>query len=265
MTRLILLISALALPLSVFAQHAPGNGAPEIPMPGFELSGHARLFYDIGDLDAMLDYVGRYDTDRSAMANAVTAGAYYRVLENLKLGAFYRIQVGERHDEDWIQSGGNWVWRDTSTRLEHTFMFDATPRVLLDFLPGETWVGALKTRYEVNLYEQDNALIVHNTVFVRPGLTWFWLRDREPVLNVSLQYGLYLPIGFGENWWYAHGPYASVMYNVTNDLLVDLSIGTRWIYWTESAAFDAAWPNNSYAEPIYRPWTINAGVVYRMR
>lgn len=258
---------ALALTVVVatagWALHDPGDGAPELPNPGYELSGHARLFYDLGDLDGLLEYLGRWDTDRSAYAQGVRLGAYYRVHDNVKLGAFYRLGFGERHDEDWIESGSDWIWRDTARRPEHTFILDATPRFLFDFLPGEDWVFQTKVRYALTYFEQDGPVTM-NTLLVRPGLTWFWIRDREPVLNASLQYAAYLPLDFGENWWYRHGPYVNLVYHLGPQLMVNASVGRQWIFWTESADFLRVWPDDGYTRNVYSPWTVDAGVILRL-
>ena len=245
--------------------HDPGDGAPLVPNPGFELTGYARLFYDLGDLDAMLHYLGRYDTDRSAMMNSAMIGGYYRIHDNVKVGAFYKLAVGERHDEDWIESGSSWIWRDTSGRLEHTFHADVTPRFLLEFMPGRDWVLSIKNRYGITLFEEGGELVTLQTLLVRPGLTWFWVRDREPVLNVSVQYGVYASLDFGDTWWYRHGPYAQLIYHLAPDLMLGVDAGTNWIYWTESADFDRVWPNNGYTINVWRPWTIGVGVIYRLR
>lgn len=249
---------------SGWALHDPGDGAPPIPDPGFEYSGHARLFYDAGDLDGLLEYTGRWDTDRSAYAQAVRLGAYYRLIDNLKVGAFYRLAFGERHDEDWVESGSEWIWRDTSRRPEHSLILDATPRFLLEFLPGEDWVLSAKARYALTLFSQDDELVTMSTLLLRPGLTWFWIRDREPVLNVSVHYAAYIPLDFGENWWYRHGPYVNLVYHLTPDLMIDASVGRQNIFWSESSKFDEVWPDNGYSVNVYQPWTIGVGVIYRL-
>ena len=262
---LVLLSAAGAL-----AQHAPGDGAPYVD-PGVDLLGHARLFLDFGDLDTMFEYVGRYDADQrlydnqsSSLYNSVTAGAYYRILPNLKAGLFYRMQLGARHDNDWVDSGTGWVWLDTSGRLEHVLIADLTPRFLLPFLPGASWVISAKTRYEVTIYNDEGTTVNLQSLFVRPGLTWFLIRDREPVLNVSAQYGIYVPVNFSENVWYQHGPYVNVLYHVIPGLSVDLGVSYQSVYWSESSQFDAAWPNNRYEQPIYRHWALDLGVIYQL-
>lgn len=248
-------------PLS--ALHDPGDGAPFVD-PGVEAQAHTRLFVDFGITELMADYVTRYESDRSAFFNAFALGVYYRVHENLKLGAFYRLQFGARHDEDWVESGGNWIWADTSDRFEHVGILDATPRFLLEFLPGRSWVFSVKNRYEATAYRSGEAVSVLQSLLVRPGLTYFWLVDREPVLNASLQYATYWSLDFGEVPWYRHGPYLTLLYHASPTVKLDLSVGTQWVYWSESTEFDREWPNNGYAQQIYRPITVDFGVIFTL-
>ena len=249
---------------SALADHEVGS--PLIPDPGFELSAHARLFGDVGPLEAMLEYAGTYETDREAIVHRLTAGGYYRVHRNLKAGAFYRLQFGARHDEDWIKvSMDDWRWRDTSQRLEHVAILDLTPRLLLDFLPGSNWVLAVKNRYELTAFRQDDPVLLHS-LLVRPGLTYFLLRDREPLLNLSLQYATYWSLSFGDVPWYRHGPYLNVLYHLAPGLSVDASLGMQWVYWTESSDYLMDWPTLAYFYGrVYRPWTVDVGVIYKMQ
>jgi len=264
---IVLMLSVAGVPQ---AQHAPGDGAPYVDF-GVDLQAHTRAFLDFGDLDLMAEYVGRYDSDQRLydaesirLYNSFTTGAYYRVIPNLKIGLFYRLQLGARHDEDWVDGGAGWEWLDTTRRPEHVLIADATPRFLVPFLPGGGWVFSAKSRYEVTLYEQDGALVDLHSLLIRPGLTWFMIRDREPVLNVSLQYGLYVPLNFSESFWYEQGPYLNVLYHISPALSVDLGLAYQLVYWSESSDFDAAWPNNRYARPIYQHGVIDLGLIYNL-
>jgi hypothetical protein len=256
------LIVFLILPAGlVSALHDPGDGAPLVD-PGVEAQAHARVFYDAGDIEGMGEYLTRYESDRDAFYYGVTFGGYYRLVRNLKLGAFYRLQLGARHDEDWVESGSDWVWADTGQRLEHVFMLDAAPRFLLDFLPGRNWVFAVKNRYELTVYNHEGTGAALQSLLVRPGLTYFWMVDREPVINISLQYATYWSLNFGERPWYRHGPYLNVLYHLTPRLKADVGVGTQWVYWSESSDFDRVWPNNGYAQQVYRALTLDFGVIY---
>lgn len=141
-------------------------------------------------------------------------------------------------------------------------MLDATPRFLLEFLPGRNWVLAVKNRYELIRFEgEEGSPTALHTMLVRPGLTYFHLVDREPVFNLSVQYATYLSLGFGERPWYRHGPYLGFLYHLSEGVQLNTAFGVQWVCWTESSEFDRVWPNNGYAEQIYRPFTIDVGLI----
>lgn len=266
MRRSILALLFAAAATTVSGQHQPGNGAPLMPWPTLEARAHGRFFVGSGEIAGMAEYSAQYDLDRpTEFYNGVTFGGYYRIHPNVKVGAFYRLQFGARHDDDWIDTGSEWIWRNTMARPEHVVVLDVTPRALLPFLPGESWVFAIKTRYEVTMYQQDTTFYALQSLMVRPGLTYFYVQDREPVFNVSLQYGTYWSINFGEVPWYSHGPYLNFLYHLAPGLQIDASVGAKFIYWDESSDFDIAWPNNTYAVQVYRPFTIDVGVIYQLR
>ncbi len=248
------LLAMLIVPLE--AEHFP-----EIPATGLEIHTHGRLFAYHGDLSGMVEYVGRFeDPDLEFRYQSLTLGGYYRVHRNVKAGAFYRLQAGAHHDDDWVVTTyPQWDWRETSGRLEHLVLLDVTPRFLLDFLPGGNWVGSVKNRYAYNFYN------AHQTLLVRPGLTWFWMVDREPVLNVSAQYATYLSLNFGDRFWYRHGPYLNVLYHVTPFLQIDASLARHTIYWTESREFEARHPGETYERNTYSPWVVDVGFVVTLR
>ena len=80
-------------------------------------------------------------------------GAFYRVHKNIKLGAMYQLERGSVHDDDWIRDDDNphsWRWKDTRDRNEHIAIFDFTPKVQLNFMPGKSWVFEIKSRYSYN-------------------------------------------------------------------------------------------------------------------
>ena len=247
--------------LAILGTPLAAEHLPEIPGTGFEVHTHGRLFVYHGDLSGMVEYVGRFeDPELEFRYRSMTVGGYYRLHRNVKAGAFYRLQAGAHHDDDWIVTTyPEWDWRDTSRRFEHLVMVDVTPRFLLDFLPGGNWVGSVKNRYAYNFFND------HQTLLVRPGLTWFWLVDREPVLNVSAQYATYLSLNFGDRFWYRHGPYLNVLYHVTPFLVVDASLARQAIYWTESSEFQRRHPNEAYVRNTYAPWVLDVGLIVSLR
>ncbi|HET6486076.1 MAG TPA: hypothetical protein VFH83_06630, partial [Spirochaetia bacterium] len=118
------------------------QNVPVAPSGVVEYQGRTQVVVTIDNLDLLAEGLGRLeplDGHTGFGYRSVTVGGYYRVIPNLKLGAFYRLQAGARHDDDWIQTGPNpddWGWQDTTSRWENVLMLDASPRFLLSFLPG---------------------------------------------------------------------------------------------------------------------------------
>jgi len=238
---LVVRLSAFALP-------------PVAPEGTFEGQGRVQVTAELGRLDPMLELQGRLqDPAQEEWFRAATLGAYYRLHRNLKVGAFYRLQWGARHDDDWI---GTWEWWDSGGRLEQVLMLDASPRFLLPFLPGKDWVFQLKSRYLLDTWNLQQSLLV------RPELTWFLQVDRRPVLNVSLAYGLYFPLNFGETLVYEHAPYLALLYHVSPSVQLELSGAYRTVIWsTSQAAIDASDP--PYQIP-FRAWVVGFGLLLRV-
>jgi len=255
------LVVTLIASATVFASHhLPDEADPVLPESAFEIHTHGRLFYSNGDLSGMLEYAGRFeDADRVFRYQSVTLGGYYRLLPNLKAGALYRLQFNARHDDDWIEEGTTWLWAETSGRAEHVAIIDLTPRFLLNFLPGQNWVLSSKFRYEFNITNAQQSLLA------RPGLTYFQVRDREPVLNISAQYATYLSLNFGAVPWYRHGPYLNVLYHLSPNIQLDVSASRQWIYWSESEQFLADFPTVTYEQNVYSPWLVDVGFILRFR
>jgi hypothetical protein len=250
------LAAALALlaRLPAAASHIP------IPPQGVvETQGRLQVTADLGRLDPLLEVQGRLEDPSHELGfRAVTLGGYYRLHRNLKMGAFYRLQWGARHDDDWISSAPTWwEWQETGDRLEQVLVVDVSPRFLLPFLPGRDWVFQLKSRYALNTWNLQQSLQL------RPELTYFLLVDRRPVLNLSLAYGLYFPLNFGGSPLYEHAPYVALLYHVSPAVQLELSGSYRTVFWSmPQAVIDAGEP--PYPPVEFRAWVVGLGVLLRV-
>ena len=187
---------------------------------------------------------------------ALTLGSYYRLHRNVKAGAFVRLQQGVRHDDDWVEpSAGVWEWEDASDRSEVVAIADVTPRFQLSFLPGGNWVLAVKSRYELNTAN------LQQSIKVRPGLTWFWIVDRNPLLNATAAWEGYVPLNFGSTLFYEQWAYLSLLYHLTPTVKLEASLARRTVTWTDSEDFDDFAPAESY-EVDYRAWVVGVGVLW---
>jgi hypothetical protein len=251
-------IRALLIAAPVLVLSALGLSADHIPVgskAAMEFDSRTSLLLDLGLLDPVVELEGRFeDPNLEFRYRAVTAGAYIRLLKNLKVGAFYRIQQGARHDDDWIEPAVDvWEWVDSSDRTEQMLILDASPRFLLDFLPGKNWVFTVKNRYQYNTYNDQQSLLV------RPGLTYFLMRSREPVLNLSLNYGFYIPLNFGETFLYEHTPYLSALYHLNRNVKLELTAAYKTVIWSTS---DDSWANGDSYAVANRSLVVGFGVLF---
>ena len=232
---------------------------PTIDQGVVEVQSRAQLVANTGSWDILAElHGGLYNPAESLAAyESVTVGTYYRVIPNLKVGALARLQAGVRHDNDVLPGGtapDNFTWNDTSGRLEGVLMLDVSPRFQLGFLPTGNWVFMLKNRLEYNTFNGQAS------VMTRPELTWFWIRDRDPFLNLSLSWEIYFPLNFGSTLIYQDYPYLSALWHAAQEVGIELSGAYRTTVWSTSAAWTAAsLPGYSVAQ---QTWVVSLGVVY---
>ena len=199
-----------------------------IPLPAsgweyteFSLDGEARIamMASAGEWNPYLEIRGVFHgADLEFRTNALTAGAYFRAAPWLKVGAFYRLQGGVRHLEDWTVevSPDRHYWEDVSPwRYENLLLLDATPRFLLPWMPGGSWVGSVKIRYGYNFFNGNQTLLA------RPGIAWVMMRDREPVLNLSLQVPVYLALNFNDTPFYGFGTYVTALWHLEEQVKLE--------------------------------------------
>ena len=179
------------------------------------------------------------------------------MIPNLKVGALARLQAGVRHDDDVMPTGrpdDGSAGTDTSQRLEGVLMLDVSPRFQLGFLPRANWVLMLKGRY---LYNTWNGQM---SIMARPELTWFWIRDRDPFLNVSLSYEMYFPLNFGSTPVYQSYPYLTVLWHATPEVGIELAGAYKTTVWSTSASWLAGGADPTARRQLAGSFSL--GVVY---
>ena len=228
--------AALLCALGAFAEHIPETSTAVL-----EFEGRSSLLLDLGRFDPLVELEGRLEGEnREFRYRSLTAGTYVRLHRNLKAGLFYRLQQGTRHDDDWIEpSMDMWEWVDSRNRSEQVLILDVTPRFLLETPPGRNWVLAVKNRYRYNTFNGQHSLMV------RPAITYFLIRSRDPLLSFSLNYGLYIPLNFGQTFLYEHTPYLSVLYHLNRNIKLELSGAYKTVIWSSSE--DSLANGDSYA------------------
>lgn len=196
----------LALPAAAVPPTAPRGRV-------IEYENSVRAFWKAGAWEPMGDLTARWEGEEQAQRyRALTVGSYRRVLRHLKVGAFYRLQQGARHDDDWRRREPGspiWEWEDTRRRSEHLLVLDATPRVQLSFLPGKNWVFFFRNQYHYNSFNGQSSLKVS------PELAYFWARKDKPLGTVFLMYESTVALNYGvtkvvERWLYLGGLWHAV-------------------------------------------------------
>lgn len=134
--RKIYRLSFLVLFMVVFSLHLYSW---EYNESSFDFEGRTAMMATAGQWNPYIKLKGIfYGDEQEILYSSITAGTYFKAADWLKVGAFYRLQMGTRHLDDWQFDTGppdtHW-WNDTSDRLEHLMYFDATPRFLLPFTP----------------------------------------------------------------------------------------------------------------------------------
>jgi hypothetical protein len=254
---------ARLIPLLFFLAGA-ANAAPQAPtasshrIPEYEATWVFASKYGAA-IDRMAEYTERWQYGRRVPSGALLVGDYLRVERHLKLGAFYELSHGQRHDDDWFRSpAGLWAWRDPSRRPEHSLVLDATPRVELKFLPGH-WVGSAKARFKRNFTADKNE------VQLMPELAWFWMNGLNPRATVFFRNETDLALNFGkrrtwQRWWYA-----AALWHWNDDLSFGPNAALRDETWNTSSSFASnAGPTQGYSV-LYRAWIAGFTVVARLR
>jgi hypothetical protein len=246
--------------LVVAAALAGADNVPVAPHYAVEFQGRTQVVASFGAFDILAEALGRIPDDATLPDfTSFTVGGYYRVIPNLKVGAFYRLQAGARHDDDWVQNSSpppDWLWQHTTARLENVLLLDASPRFQLSFLPGENWVFMLKTRYIYNAFDGEQSLMA------RPELTYFWIHDRIPVLNAALSYEMYFPLNFGSTLLYEAYPYLTLLWHATPEIGVELGAAYKTTIWSTSS-MERATDGVIYSVP-FSSWVVSMGLVWTL-
>lgn len=247
------------LVIFIFLTNSFAAHVPETPgSPVIESEGNFRLFIKKNNFNLLTEAKGRIeDEDNEFRYHSLTIGPYYRLHRNIKIGLFYRLQRGVWHDDDWINTTDGWEWRDTNSRNEHVFVGDLTPRFKLSFLPGTNWIFDTKTRYLYNTFNDNQ------TVKIRPGITYFYIKDLEPIINFSVQYELYFPINYGVSTIYEKWLYLSSLYHINSSLKFGLFFAYKTVTWGASKDFKEMHANEDEYNITYKAYVFGINLIYR--
>ncbi|MBT7608960.1 MAG: hypothetical protein HN576_04345 [Bacteriovoracaceae bacterium] len=234
MTKICLALSFL-ISVAASADHAPSNNSPSMGQAAV-----VRFFYKTPKFSNLIEYKQHTEVD-TQKESGLTLGSRYRLHRNFKAGLFFSRRQGLRHDDDWVKDNNNdWVWQNTNNRAENFVIFELSPRMLLPFLSGKTWVFEFRMRGERNL-END-----HNSLKLKPGLTYFWLKNGAPFMNFFLQYEAYLPLNYGTETIYQTWIYTGFLFHWSKRFKPGLFFTKYEKKWGPSATFNTSSPGETY-------------------
>lgn len=252
----------LAAAVALLAAASLAGAAPVAPRadgrrPEYEAS--ANLMGRVAILEPAAEVTERWQYDGLLPYDALLLGSYARLERHLKVGAFYRLERGARHDDDFRPDAAkNWRWLDTSSRPESSLVLDATPRAALPFLPGKTWVGSVKMRYEHDFFNGQSL------VRLEPELAWFWMNGLAPRATIFLRHEVALPLNFGQTTVWQRWYYLAGLWHARPWLSLGPSVALREETWSTSAAFRSTiGPGPSY-QTLYRAWVAGFTVTARL-
>ncbi len=244
----------LALTLPVYSWNSPTDESMQTgirPSIGFNLALNEWDFYfhtEAGfsfQSPFLKNLLGRFGTN-------------FKFHPNWKVGILAQVENGGRHDNDWIDGGGDiWVWKDTMSRWETSFGVDLSPRFLLEFLPERNAVLQLRLRYLYNTFNSDQSL------HVRPGLSWFIMEGRDPVFSAHLAWEGYFGLTFSRDEPYGQAYYLTLSQPLTGEWSLEYGAQYGWKSWDEPDIYAV----NDWGTYKVTQTNLEAkiGVVYRSR
>jgi len=196
---------------------------------GIHYKGSVRYFHSLKKINFMGEATHATEVVNRT-TKALTLGTRYRAFKNLKLGLFFSQRYGIWHDRDWIKKS-KWIWRENDSRGEFNSILELSPRAMLDFIPGKNWIFEGRVRWEHNFHEQ------HDTIIVRPGLSYFWFLKGEPFMNFFAQYEIHHPLNYGnasirENW-----AYFGILKHINPHFSVGLTYSLYKMLWEDFKSF----------------------------
>lgn len=233
---------------SIFAGHIPETGELRI-----HYQGRFTVIGDLNNWNPYLELLGNFDSNLQPSYYHLLTGSYYRVHRNIKIGLFYLLQGGVRHDDDWIALNPGWEWNDTLDRIENNLVFDITPRFIVPYVFNNNAISSIKIRYHYNFFNN------HQTILLKPGFSYFYMQDREPVWNTSLAYSFYIPLNFSETLLYEHGPYLNFIYHINKVIKLEARTSYHIKTWTSGA--DSLALGDSYSVEEYG-LNIGLGIIF---
>ena len=182
-------------------------------------------------------YVGEYaytQLNSDQAINDISLVYRYRFAPHSKIGIRMSLKTGLLHDNDWVKIGDNWQWRNTEDRYELIPSVEYQYRLILDFIPGENWVGEFRSNVDYNSHLGE--------VFFRPrvGISFFGFSKGRPLYNFFARLIPYIKISNDFGNLYEFGTYAGFAYHFSPSIQASIShqfVQQKWQFSNNIDAF----------------------------
>ncbi len=202
---------------------------PVMSQRNIEPATELRVFAKRGDTTYVAEL--KVQQESELISKSFRLGGSRRIFSHLKIGAYYLLQNGVLHNEDWVQNPDqNWGWRDTSSRVEHALMVEVTPQTVLP--SDENWIAECKTRIVFNAFNQQW------TLKVRPGVSYLWTKQDRPFLSFFSQLEFYLPLNYGKSIIYETWLYFGALYYYSTTFQLGGYGAWKTVKWESPKIFD---------------------------
>ena len=153
-------------------------------------------------------------------------GFSYKLLNGLKLGAYYSYNKGLRHQDDWIVKNGKWLWDDTSNRVERLSEIKLVYKRRSSEL--STNLFGIESLYQSNSFNGQSILKIN------PFIQKFVLSSGRPNWSFKISLPIYIPLNFDSEFLYKKGLYVSSVKHFSSNYMLSLSVRYLSESWSES-------------------------------
>lgn len=186
--------------------------------------GNFRIFQKAKKWNFLVEYSKHLETD-SLTPEGIKIGAKYRLSKSIKLGAYYRRASGQRYDDDWVLLDGKWQWLNTDDRQENHYQAELIYRKKT----SSKMVFELKNVYQFNAFNDQQIYLV------KPGLTYFKIKNGKARYHLYGQYEAQFPLNFSEATIWQHWFYLGGLYHISQKFSLGPFAGYRIWTWTTSS------------------------------
>jgi len=232
MTKFVLTILFLAISFDLFAQKIPNNGS------SFDQELDLSSFYTISNFQKLYFKFNYLNQELLSNQTHYEVNYRYNLSNHWQTAFIFRRSYGLRHNEDWNNSSGSWMWKDTSSR-------------------GENFTGVM-LQYKNILWGRGQFILKNRATLIRN-----WFNDQDSliyklgILNFSWpdwtsihQFELTIPLNYMRSFYSEIWHYSAFMYRFNHRIQMGPKFTIGRMLWNESLQFKSM-NNNTFNQHHY--------------